>query len=235
MAGLLLACSGREALPICTAVERSVARPDRSCVESAAGAAFRRGLADQVGSVAGGTRVHLLLDAQASVGSVCSDRSSGTAGFGERVRLAERVAGLLDAAPGPACMAGRRLELNRLGARLREIDGEMLRCRREVRTRLEQQPTPRARQSRSLERDLRDCWQSRQLEAGELWVFDRRFENPVPYVRARPGADRRTAIRACARRDEEIGRSIFLETQAVAWRGPEVEACLAEQGWERYR
>ena len=234
-AGLWVACSGQEALPVCSGDTRAIARPDTACLESPAGAAFRRGLAERVEPAAGGTRVHVLLGPQAGVARVCADRSPGSSGFSERLRLAEPAGGLRGAAPGPGCMAERRLELNRFGARLGEIDGEMVRCRRQVRRRAEQEPNPGAGLPRRLERDLRDCWQESQREADELWVFDREFENPVPYVRARPDADRRAAIGACARRDVEIGRSAFLETQAVGWRGPEVEACLAEQGWERYR
>lgn len=229
---LAIGCSDRAALPLCTRAESAIAEPNAGCREEAATVAFTGHLAGLLEPAAGGTRVQLLFGADARVRAQCADRSPGISGWRERRRLAEEAGAVHALPPGPGCLAGTRLALNRVAAREQEIDGEMLNCRERYRTRRQQDSSVTGRM---LERDVRDCYVEKQRDAGELWVFDIGYVNPQPFVATRSDAGRHRATRRCSRHDLEVRRSSHIATLAVARPSPELDECLAGEGWVPYR
>ena len=217
---------GQEAIPRCA--PESVRPPvTAACADDPEARAFLDGLEESVGAAAGGTRVRGSLDGYGRLEAFCAVGPPVPSDWRDRVAVQEALAGLEDPGSGPTCVAARTFELNRFRSRVVAMEAEVEECRRLSQRNRQNRLGPLA--------GMRQCLTDRQRAADELWVFNRGYAKPLPFVRSRPDADRRTATQSCAGRDVQLSRTRFLETVAVAPPGPELEACLAGEGWVPYR
>src|SRR5258706_3776399 len=172
---------------------------------------FETALSDQVLPHASSALVRAVLDDAARVRALCVDWGPGYGPGGARRALAEQLDAIRALPPGPACAAGKRVDLNRYQAKLAEIEARRSRCEEQTRvTRETQEPTT-----------VRD-----RTVRGHYGVYDREFERCMEYqadwieldapgttrpaifvkpeLREPPGADAYDTASRCARKSHRF-------------------------------
>jgi hypothetical protein len=212
--------------PLCGPLETLAPRPDR-CEPGELGE-FEQALSSELVHPPNSALVRVELDEDARVRAVCVEEGPGYGADSARRAVAEHLDAVRALPPGPACAAGKRLDLNRYEAKWAEVHDRESRCTEQTRiTRETQGPTT-----------VRD-----RTVRGSYGVYDREFEwcmehdadwivldqpgstRPLIYVRpegANPsgssGYDAYDTASRCTR------KSRVFEKRA---------ACIESEGWER--
>ena len=122
----LAACAGVEVdpneTPLCGPVASLPPLPDAGACDGQALDAYASQLSDRAVTRMSGALVRVAFDDAARVGSLCVAASNPRVAWDARRHVAAQRDALAQLAPGPACLAGRRLDLNRYQAALAEID-----------------------------------------------------------------------------------------------------------------
>lgn len=126
-APLLLACATATPVPVCPSLAELKPLAEPSCTLEAA-SATHTSLADRFEPAAGPLLVRIEFDSQSVPGNVCVERryNAGEARALRHIRT--EIAALSDIAPGPPCLADRRLDLNRRNASLAEMERSWQKC-----------------------------------------------------------------------------------------------------------
>src|SRR5215475_6233006 len=137
IAGLLaLACASPQPRVVerCPSLKQLPPRPSELCEADAEVVAYQDRLAALLTSASGPLALRVVLDERSRVASVCAE---GTAkGMGNALARRSLSANLGDVwalAPGPSCLAGTRIDLDRRHAKLVEIERIEAQCRGEMR------------------------------------------------------------------------------------------------------
>jgi len=171
--GFLLACAApsaqekerTESVPLCGALETLPPLPDAASCGDELGE-FTALLSQRVARSAGRALVRVELDEQSRVHGLCVAPGPGYGPTSARRALTEQLDAIRALPPGPACAAGKRLDLNRYEAKLDEISQRKARCEEQTRvTRETQGPTT-----------VRD-----RTVRGHYGVYDREFEHCMEY------------------------------------------------------
>jgi len=225
--GALAGCASTEVdtrqVPLCGPRE-TLAPPPEACAPGALDE-FSSTLWDAMRDPARSALVRVELDEAARVRAVCVEDGPGYGPASARRALAEHLDAVLALPPGPACAAGRRIDLNRYEAALAKVRDREARCGEQARITRETHANTTVR-----DRTVR----------GAYGVYDREYERCLDYdadwiVLEAPGSTRPwiyvkpeipdppgppaydTASR-CSR------KSRVFEKQA---------ACIESEGWER--
>lgn len=122
-AAAFLACASVdvETIPLCGPVASLQPLPDvRSCEARELGE-YASALRDKAVERGSRALVRAEFDDAARVRAVCVEAAVARDAWGPRRHLAEQSEGIANLEPGPGCLAGRRLDLNRYEATLAEI------------------------------------------------------------------------------------------------------------------
>jgi hypothetical protein len=187
-------------------------------------AAFSAALAEPLGSAAGGALVRVELDDAAAVRSVCVEKATGYASGAAR-RVGERLVALRSVPPGPDCVAGGRIDLNRYEAAEAKMRAQQTRCHEQTRvTRETHGPTP-----------MRD-----RTAPGAYGVYEREFERCMEYEADWIALDQPGSTRPALWAKPEVANPPgpdASETTSRCWRLSRVfekrAACIEADGWER--
>lgn len=121
-------------LPRCEPAESLSPLPDLACRADPQTVAFRGRLRESMGSDVGPLFVRAMLDEASRVQSLCTDSTRIPRGWRAEQNLAERLSEFAEVPGGPACLANRRLDLNRRAAKLAEIKRQKAGCMGELGT-----------------------------------------------------------------------------------------------------
>jgi hypothetical protein len=213
-------------IPFCGPLESLPPLPDSSACGDRELAKFEAVLWERIAKVAGRALVRVELDESARVRALCVGEGPGYAPGSARRTLAEHEDEILAVPPGPACAAGKRIDMNRYAAKLDQINERKARCGEQTRvTRETQGPTTTVRDrtvrgaygvyDRELERcmDYQADWIELDAPGSTLpaiWV--------KPEIPNAPGPDAYDTASRCTR------LSHVFEKRA---------ACIEADGWER--
>jgi len=124
--------SAHPLLPVCASIEQLEPPPDSKICEAPELDALRSDLSRIVEPEAGSLLVRVEFDETSKASKVCADGRSA-ADAQARMALAGQLGEIMKHAPGPACLAGRRLDLNRRRSTLAEIERVEESCSEEMR------------------------------------------------------------------------------------------------------
>jgi len=132
---LAVACAATSprAVERCPSLKRMPPRPSAQCEEDPEVIAFQDRVAALVTSASGPLALRVVLDDRSRVASVCAE---GTARGMENARarrtLSANLGDVWALPPGPSCLAGTRIDLDRRHAKLVEIERTEAQCRGEM-------------------------------------------------------------------------------------------------------
>jgi hypothetical protein len=223
LAGCASAGGDPERVPLCGPIETLAPLPDQCAPGELA--EFARSLSGEVVGRGSSALVRVELDEASRVHAVCVEQGPGYAPMSARRALAGKLAAILAQPPGPACAAGKRLDLNRYEAKWAVVHDREVRCTEQTRvTRETHGPT-----------QVRD-----RTAHGAYGVYDHEYEHcmeydadwivldqpgsmkPLIYVKPDipdpPGPPAHETASRCFRKSERF------EKRA---------ACIEAEGWER--
>lgn len=127
---LLFSCATRDYSNIsqCESLRELAPLPDAACREDPESIAFQKRLTEAMEKDLGKLLVRATLDDRSQVGSLCVDGPPVPGGFAKRANLSERFAEFAALPGGPACLGGRRLDLNRREAMRAKIKRRESEC-----------------------------------------------------------------------------------------------------------
>ena len=218
---LALACSRGEAIPRCAGA--APPKVEAACLAQPEATLFREDVARLLQPAAGSTLVRVELPAAGGAAVLCAGRPATRSDWRDRVSLAEAARALPELGEAPACMAGHSFEVNQFLARRAVIRQKIVSCEQ------------RAAHSREVGTGvggshLQHCISQLQHEADELWYFNQGSSDPMPFMRARADASRRSAVRNCS--DDRRSSS---QRGKESSRGSDLVSCLADEGWVPYQ
>ena len=224
----------------CPDLRRLPPRPDDVCAADAESVAFQDRLTALLTSTAGRLALRVTLDANSRVASVCAEGTArGMEGARSRRLVSANLGDVYALAPGPACLANRRIDLDRRQALLVQIDRTEVQCRGEMRSSggalvvgdQGYNPSAARGDATALERRLspnacigaRIAWLFAE-QRGSLWTFSARGRSNDPGVllfspiedAQPPAAPARLAAQLC---EKQTTREALL-------------ACMHRQRWE---
>ena len=138
MAGLIGCASDAEkqdeiaTVPECGPLETLAPRPDPAACNVDEVVSYRDAITATGIEERHRALVRISFDESARPGDVCVKSEVGGQVWQGRRLVAERVEALRSLPPGPACLAGKRLDFNRYEAKLAEIDQARVLCERQV-------------------------------------------------------------------------------------------------------
>jgi hypothetical protein len=214
-----------ESVPLCGALDALAPPPVAGSCDAGELANYEVALVAVLDDHAKSSLVRVELDDAAQVSTVCVVPGPGYAPTSARRALADQLDALRALPPGPACTAGRRLDLNRYAAKEAVIHDRENQCREQTRvTRETQGPTT-----------IRNA-----TVRGHYGVYDREFERCMEYnadwiVLDAPGSTRR-AIFAKPEVPDPPGPPAY-DTAHRCERTSRIfekrAACIEADGWER--
>ena len=216
---LCLACvegsSGAPRVESCAPLPELAPLASRQCREDSQALAFEESLRGPIEEDAAALLVRVEFSDETRVRGICANGASGASEWKARRALGARLADLMGIHPGPSCLAGRRLDLNRRAAKMAEAERVAFRCRERFRT------TRAMRHGYGALRfagsQLDECMEH---EATWIYVYRRGVMQPLvfgkPEVVAPPAVRARDTASRCSRQDE-VAAEI---------------ACIEEEGWE---
>ncbi len=210
--------TGPPAIPFCPRMaELPVATPE--CLAEPDAQRVVAELGTFIEEAAGDLLFRVAFDEAASVESICAQRPANDDidididGWTPRARLAGRSGEILSISPGPSCLAGTRLDFNRMDAKFAEIEGIAERCRREGLVR------------------YGSCVEQEQIQRGEIWMLGL----GRVFVKSPTGSKRRTAILGCSQNLTPISRSTFgADITHIVVDPNEITDCLRGHGWKLF-
>ena len=213
-----------ESVPLCGELDTLPPLADAACGGREL-ADYQAVLSERIVPPAGRALVRALLDDQARVRALCVAPGPGYGPGRARRELADEIAALRALPPGPACAAGKRLDLNRYQAMWEKVREREARCSEQTRvTRDTQGPTT-----------VRD-----RTVPGSYGAYDREYESCMDYhadwiALDAPGTTR-PAIWAKPEIPDPPGPDAY-ETAHRCTRLSRVfekrAACIEADGWER--
>jgi hypothetical protein len=213
----------RESVPLCGALD-SLAPPPDGCGAGELDE-FTAALSARVREPAGRVLVRVELDDQSRVGALCVGPGPGYGPASAQRALAEQLAAIRALPPGPACAAGKRIDLNRYEAKWAQVHEREARCDEQTRVTRETQGPTRVRE---------------RTVPGSYGVYDREYEHCMDYqsdwiVLDAPGSTR-PAIWVKPEIPNPPGPDAY-ETATRCKRLSRVfekrAACIEADGWER--
>lgn len=218
----LAGCATTPAVPFCGPLETLPPAPPAACREDPAVVDHAERLFDLIAQDAGLLLFRVGFDADARVSAVCAERAPTLDRFTARHDVAERLEQVRALPPGPACLAGHRLDLNESAALRVEVAEALRDCAKEASP---DEPVgiddPR----------LRRCVLWKQRQRGEIWLFDS-LGNVIQVYAERPEATpRRDAIRTCVDADLYILERHDAPPLTIGRRHPRTDTCMRERGW----
>ncbi len=186
---------------------------------------FAKTLADQVHGRASNALVRVELDDASRVRAVCVEKGPGYGPASAQRALAEKLDAILALAPGPACAAGNRIDLNRYDAVLAKVRDREARCGEQARITRETHGDTTVRNAKVrgaygvYEREFERC-----MEYDADWIVLDAPGSGLPAIFAKPeipdppGRNAYDTASYCTR------QSIVFEKRA---------ACIESEGWER--
>jgi hypothetical protein len=123
-AGAIAACTtvDVEKVPLCAPVGSLQPPPAAGACDESAIAGYTLALSELIVKPASQALVRVEFDGQARVRSLCVDEGVGNHAFHARREIAPKLDAILARAPGPRCLAHKRLDLNRYESKLAEIE-----------------------------------------------------------------------------------------------------------------
>jgi len=161
--------------------------------------------------------VRVSLDDTSKVRGVCvgpgPKSGSWSSSWTARNGVAQNLDPILALPPGPACAAGKRLDLNRYGAKLAEIQDREARCQQQVEISAQNQTTTVGNQlyAREFEQCMR--YQADWIVLGGVIYVKPEIPNP-------PGPSASDTASRCTRK---------------SWGFDETAECIESDGWERLK
>jgi len=228
---LLLACASKgPTLPICPVLEMMQPPPGEQCLAEPEVGKFQEKLAAFLEDDKSPLLVRVEFDSQIAIGTICADRTSEQRQRLTRRRLAKQRPMISAMPPGPACLAGSRLDFNRAGQQIAVARRLLRKCEREsdtVRRADESNPTSFAGERQASEVFL-VCSNRQQRRLDQIWIFPELSLRGILYMfEATPEASpREAAIRVCSRE-----RGSIVQRTGVAIGGDELNGCMRSQGW----
>ncbi|HXV37559.1 MAG TPA: hypothetical protein VEC18_10435, partial [Myxococcota bacterium] len=130
----LLGCaSGAPLLATCPALDAMQPLASDACRAEREVAELAAELAESVEDDLSPLRVRIEFDEKAAIRRVCADPTTEQRQRRARRELAERLPQIEASGPGPACLAGSRLDFNRYGEQLAVVRRLLRACEREAR------------------------------------------------------------------------------------------------------
>jgi hypothetical protein len=210
-------------VPLCGSLGTLAPRPE-SC---AAGEldAFSKALSDLVPDPAHEALVRMELDDAARVRAVCVEPGPGYGPGRARRALAEQLDAILALAPGPACAAGKRIDLNRYEATWAQVHERETRCSEQTRVTRETQGPTRVRE---------------RTVPGSYGVYEREYERCMDYQADWIALDAPGSTRPAIWVKPEIPKPPGADAYETATRCKRLSrlferraACIEADGWER--
>ena len=225
--GALAACasggSDTASVPFCAPLATLAPRPD-GCAPGELDA-ITAALSERVLDDAGSALVRVELDDAARVRAVCVEEGPGFGERGARRSLSEHLDAIRAAPAGPACAAGKRLDLNRYAAADAEVRERMNRCQEQNRITRETHGNTTIRDRTVpgrygvFDNEIAEC-----MEHDADWIVldvpgsTRPWIYVKPEVADAPGLSASDTASRCRRESQRA------EKQA---------ACIESEGWER--
>ena len=210
-------------VPMCGPLEMLAPRPE-GC---AAGEleSFSNALSDAVPDPARQSLVRVELDEEARVSDVCVESGPGYAPGRARRALADHLDAIHALAPGPACAAGKRIDLNRYQAKWEQLHERETRCTEQTR----------------VTRETHGLTQVRDRTApGAYGVYDREYERCMDYQSDWIALDAPGSNRPALWAKPEVPNPPDLDAYDTATRCKRSShvfekraACIEADGWER--
>lgn len=223
--GWLFACASVDAerVPLCGSLETQAKLPDR-CAPGELDA-FSRSLADKVLEHASSALVRVELDDASQVRAVCVASGPGYGPGSARRALAENLDAIRALPPGPACAAGKRIDLNRYEAAFAKVRDAEVRCGEQTRVTRETHGNTTVRDRSA---------------GGAYGVYDREYEQCLGYDADWIALDKPGSTRPWIYVKPEIPDSpgpSATDTASRCKRKSRVfekrVACIESEGWER--
>lgn len=227
---LLFACaSNTSRLPVCPELESMQPPPDEQCLAHPETREFEEALIALFEDDTSPLLVRVEFDPQAAIGAVCADRTSEQRQSLSRMRLGEQLPMIFERAPGPACLAGSRLDFNRMGQQIAVARRLLRQCARQaerVGETGDRSPTMHGAAAQA-SRTLLECSNRNQRRLEQIWIFpQQRIRGHIFMFEATPQASRREiAIRKCSRDSGSIERT------GISLGGDELDDCMRSNGW----
>ena len=179
----LFACASvnQSHLPKCEPIEALPALPDSACLGDADTTAYRDRLRESMGSDVGSLFVRAILDESSRMRSLCTESTRVPGGWRADRNLSERLLEFAEIAGGPACLANRRLDLNRRAAKLAQMKRRRLECTVEMGTITKAGKGLVGPESATIFVESSGC-----LNQAEDWVVVNRGELRHPIIFAKP-------------------------------------------------
>jgi hypothetical protein len=217
---VLLACAGggsdSPSVDVCAPLAELAPLPEPECRQSEESRSFERMLQAAIQDDAESLLVRVELGPDAHVRAVCAEGVATRTRWSAERAVGRRVPELLAMSPGPACLAGRRLDLNRRAAKMAEAENAEYLCTERRRQTLE--TTPGIDPLRRSQQVWNQC-----LEHDATWILVHRVGVMDPVVYARPEVVDPPPVRA---RDTASRCSREFNFDAKI-------ACIESEGWER--
>jgi hypothetical protein len=210
-------------VPLCRPLETLAPLPE-SCAPGELDA-FSNALSDPVQGRASGALVRVELDDASRVRAVCVGEGPGYGPASARRALAEHLDAILALPPGPACAAGKRIDLNRYEAALAKVRDHEARCQEQTRITRESHGNTTVR-DRTVpgaygvyEREYERC-----LEHEADWIVLDARGSTRPWIYVRPELPNPPEPSASDTASRCTRESRVFEKRA---------ACIESEGWER--
>ena len=220
-------------LPDCGSESALQPLPTPDCRSSPDVIAYENDLGDLLARDAGPLLLRIQFGTHSAIQAVCADRSIAKNQWRPRARIASKLAAAYALPSGPACLAGKRIDLNRLSAGLAEVDSVLEKCGRDATARLESDRDSRIPPdvaSSNAGRVFRTCLDRNQNRRNEIWVFASVPRKPHIFRKTERSAARRTALLACT--DAQAFHEVFDALTGVALDAATMTRCMQEHGWE---
>ena len=133
---LALACVSRQpgVVERCPSLRHLPPRPSERCEADAEVVAYQDRLAALLTSASGPLALRVVLDERSRVASLCAEGTvKGMGNARARRSLADNLGDVWALPPGPSCLAGTRIDVDRRHAKLVQIDRIEAECRAEMR------------------------------------------------------------------------------------------------------
>jgi hypothetical protein len=221
-------------LPECGSDSDARPLPTAECLTLPEVTSFKDALSDLIAPDAGPLLVRVQFGNQSSIQAVCTARTAVKGAWRARSRLASNLASVYRMPAGPACLAETRLDLNRLEARLAEIDATTAKCARDATARLQSDEDlniPAGVAHDNAGRVFRTCLERDQKRRKEIWVFAPLSSTPrYIFLQTDRSAPRRTALMSCT--DERTFHEVFDALMAFERDPATMVSCMQSHGWE---
>ena len=224
----LLACAspGGGRVPLCGPIASLAPLPAAESCDARELAEFSAGLEQRLDERVRRALVRVEFDDAAAARSVCVEDAPGYGRDGARRALAEDLDAILASPPGPACLAGRRLDFNRYEAKWAEVQEREARCQEQTRVTRETQGSPTTVRNARV--------------PGAYGVYDREFErcmeHDADWIAIDAPGTTRPAIFAKPDVPDPPGASVY-DTRSRCLRKSNVfekrVECIESEGFER--